>query len=251
MTLRALLVDDEDVARRRMRRLLASAPDIEVVGECGDGAAAVAAVRADPPDLMFLDVQMPELDGFAVVRSLPIEAVPSIIFVTAFDQYAMQAFDVHAIDYLLKPISARRFHVALERARERIRSRRADAGLARLIASTPPRRPYLSRVAVRTGRRILLVDLRTIEWIDAADNYVRLHAGAREYVLRETLASLEQQLDPELFVRIHRSVIVRIDRIQELHPASHGDMDVVLRDGTTLTMSRTWRARAERILGRI
>ena len=251
MKLRALLVDDEDVARRRMRRLLAAAPDIEVAGECGDGAAAVASIRADPPDLVLLDVQMPELDGFDVVRSLPRDSMPCIIFVTAFDRYAMRAFDVHAIDYLLKPISAARFHLALERARERIRLRRSDAGLARLIASTPQRRRYLSRVAVRTGRRIVLVDLRTVDWIEAADNYVRLHAAAREYVLRETLASLERQLDPELFTRIHRSVIVRVDRIQELHPASHGDMDVVLRDGTTLTMSRTRRARAERILGRI
>jgi len=247
--LRALLVDDEAVARRRIRRLLAPETDITVVGECGDGAAALEAIRRESPDLVFLDVQMPECDGFEVVSRLPAAALPSVIFVTAFDRYAMRAFDVHAIDFLLKPFSGARFRLALSRARERIRIRKADTGLASLVASLRQRPRYLSRLSVRTGDKIVLVDVRTVDWIEAADNYVRVHAGPREFVLRETLTALEKLLDPETFARIHRSVIVRIDRILELHPASHGDMDVVLRDGKHLTLSRTWRERVNSLFG--
>lgn len=249
MTLRALLVDDEMVARRRMRRVLEREPDVTIAAECADGAEALQEITKEAPDLVFLDVQMPELDGFEVIRRLPDDRLPCVIFVTAYDRYAMQAFDVHAIDYLLKPFSASRFQLALDRARERIRSRQADTGLVELIASIRRRSPYLSRLSVKTGGRIVLVDLRTVDWIEAADNYVRLHCGNREHVVRETLGSLERQLDPDCFVRIHRSVVVRIDQIREFHPATHGDMDVVLHDGTQLTMSRTWRARARHLIG--
>ena len=249
MTLKALLVDDEMVARRRMRRLLEREPDITIAAECADGGAALEEIEREAPDLLLLDVQMPEMDGFEVIRRLPEDRLPCVIFVTAYDQYAMQAFDVHAIDYLLKPFSANRFQLALDRARARIRARQADLGLAGLISSMRGRSQYLSRVSVRTGGRIVLVDLATVDWMEAADNYVRLHCGNREHVVRETFGSLERQLDPEHFVRIHRSAIVRIDRIREFHPATHGDMDVVLRDGTKLTMSRTWRARARHLLG--
>jgi two-component system LytT family response regulator len=249
MTLRTLLIDDEAVARRRMRRLLAGERDVEIVAECANGAEALAAIRHEAPDLLLLDVQMPELDGFQVIERLGAERLPCVIFVTAFDRYAMRAFDVHAIDYLLKPFSAARFKLALTRARERIRTRQPDGGLTSLIASLCVGSRYLSRLSVRTGGRIVLVDLRTVDWLEAADNYVRLHCGGREYVVRDTLASLERQLDPDCFVRIHRSAMVRIDRIREFHPASHGDMDVILGDGTRLTLSRTWRARAARLLG--
>jgi two-component system, LytTR family, response regulator len=247
MTLRALIVDDETVARRRIRRLLAAEADVIVAGECCDGAAAADAITKQRPDLVFLDVQMPELDGFGVLRTIDAAPLPAIIFVTAFDAYALRAFDVHAIDYLLKPFTRERFGLALGRARERIS--RGDAGLAALAAAL--RRPtrYLSRVSVRTTGRIILVDLTTVDWIEAADNYVRLHAGRREYLLRETLAALEKQLDPERFARIHRSAIVQLDRINELHPASHGDMDVVLSNGKVLTLSRTWRSHVQRIVG--
>jgi len=249
MTLRVLIADDETVARRRIRRLLAPEADMVVAGECADGAAAVNAIATDSPDLVFLDVQMPELDGFGVLRAIDPAALPAIVFVTAFDRYALRAFDVHAIDYLLKPFTPERFRLALDRARARIRRADVDPGLASLAATLrrPPR--YLSRVPVRSKGRIVLVDLSTVDWIEAADNYVRLHAGRREFLLRETLAGLEKRLDPERFARIHRSAIVQVDRIHELHPASHGDMDVVLKDGTVLTLSRTWRYQVRGLFG--
>jgi two-component system, LytTR family, response regulator len=243
MTLRILIVDDESVARRRIRRLLTAEHDVTVIGECGDGGSAIAAIAAEHPDLVFLDVQMPERDGFEVLQAVPPPELPAILFVTAYDRYALRAFDVHAIDFLLKPFTRERFRIALVRARERLDRRDRDAGLAALAASLRQRPRYLSRVPVRTGDRIVLVDLATVDWLEAADNYVRLHAQKREYLLRETLASLESQLDPNRFARIHRSAIVQIDRIVELHPATHGDFDVLLRDGTRLTLSRTWRDR--------
>ena len=249
MTLKTLIVDDEPLARRRMRRLLNAEAGVTLAGECANGIEALEAIERESPDLILLDVQMPELDGFEVIRRLPTDRLPGVIFVTAFDRYAMRAFDVHAIDYLLKPFSASRFQLALVRARERIHARRTDAGVVQLIASLRREEQYLSRVPVRTGGRVVLVDLRTVDWIEADDNYVRLHCGGREHVMRVTLSALERQLDPECFVRIHRSTVVRIDRIREFHPATHGDMDVVLRDGTQLTLSRTWRARASRLLG--
>jgi two-component system LytT family response regulator len=243
MTLRILIVDDESVARRRIRRLLAAERDLTVIGECGDGESAIASITADRPDLVFLDVQMPERDGFEVLQAIPPPELPAILFVTAFDRYALRAFDVHAIDFLLKPFTRERFRIALARARERLERRDRDAGLAALAASLRERQRYLSRVPVRTAGRIVLVDLATVDWLEAADNYVRLHVHKREYLLRETLMSLEAQLDPDRFARIHRSVIVQIDRIVELHRATHGDFDVLLRDGTRLTLSRTWRDR--------
>jgi two-component system, LytTR family, response regulator len=243
MTLRILVVDDESVARRRIRRLLAAERDVAVIGECGDGESAVAAIAADRPDLVFLDVQMPERDGFEVLQAIPPAELPAILFVTAYDRYALRAFDVHAIDFLLKPFTRERFRLALARARERLERRDRDAGLAALAATLRDRPRYLSRVPVRTAGRIVLVDLATVDWLEAADNYVRLHVQHREFLVRETLATLESQLDPDRFARIHRSAIVQIDRIVELHPATHGDFDVLLRDGTRLTLSRTWRER--------
>ena len=249
MKLTTMVADDEAVARRRIRRLLEQERDVVIIGECSNGSEAVDAIRQHAPDLVFLDVQMPELDGFEVIAQLTERQLPCVIFVTAFDRYAMRAFDVHAIDYLLKPFSASRFQLALGRARERIRTQEADGGLARLMASVRERSRYLARISVKTAGRIVLVDLATVDWLEADDNYVRLHCGNREYVVRETLAALERRLDPECFIRIHRSVMVRIDRIREFHPATHGDMDVVLRDGTQLTLSRTWRARARHLIG--
>jgi len=200
VTLRAVIVDDELPSRRRIRRLLGSELDLSVVGECGDGESALAAIEAERPDLVFLDVQMPERDGFDVVRALS-EPLPAILFVTAPDGYALRAFDVHAVDYLLKPFTAERFRTAVARARERIVHRSADAGLASLAATLRTRPAYLTRVAVRSGSRTLIVDLASVDWIDAADNYVRLHVGRREHLLRETLASIETGLDPDRFVR--------------------------------------------------
>ena len=249
MTLRALIVDDETVARRRLRRQLAPAPDVVGAGECADGAAAVQAITTDCPDLVFLDVQMPELDGFGVLRTIDPAPRPAIVFVTAFDRYALRAFDVHAIDYLLKPFTPERFRLALDRARERIGRAAVDPGLVTLAAALRRQPRYPSRVPVRAGGRIVMVDLSTVDWIEAADNYVRLHAGRREFLLREPLAGLEKRLDPDRFARIHRSAIVQVDRIRELHPASHGDMDVILMDGTVLTLSRTWRHHLRGVFG--
>ena len=246
MSVRVLIVDDEAVARRRIRRLLASESEVAIVGECADGACAVRAIAADRPDLVFLDVQMPELDGFEVVLSIPAAERPGIVFVTAFDRYALRAFDVHAVDYLLKPFTRERFRVALARARDRHARRGRDPRVDALLTDLRDQRRYPARVAVRTNEKFVVVNWKDVDWIEAADNYVKLHAGAREFLLRETLTSLERQLNPEQFARIHRCAIVQIDRIAEVHPATHGDADLVLRGGARLMLTRTWRGRVER-----
>jgi len=250
MTLRALIVDDEPIARRRIRRLLRDLGEVEIAGECGDGRSALDAIDSTDPQLVFLDVQMPNLDGFDVVAQLHPKRRPAIIFVTAFDRYALRAFEVHAVDYLLKPIAPARLRLAVERARERIERGTRHTGLASLVRELRDTRRHLARLAVRTRGRIVMVDVDAIDWIQAADNYVTVHARGREYLLRETLAALERQLDPARFARIHRSAIVALDRIVELRPSSHGDFDVRLRDGTPLTLSRSWREHVERALGR-
>ena len=247
MSVRILIVDDEAVARRRIRRLLASEPDVDIVGECADGACAVRAIAGGKPDLVFLDVQMPELDGFEVVMSMAAAERPGIVFVTAFDRYALRAFDVHAIDYLLKPFTRDRFRTALSRARDRHARPGRDPRVDALLTDWCGQRRYSARVAVRVGEKFVVVRWHDVDWIEAADNYVKLHAGSKEFLLRETLASLEHQLDPERFARIHRSVIVQIDRIAEINPATHGDADVVLRTGATLVLTRTWRDRVMRM----
>ena len=250
MILRALIVDDEPIARRRIRRLLRSVDDIEIAGECGNGRSALEAIDAARPDLVFLDVQMPELDGFDVVTQLHPGRTPAVVFVTAFDRYALRAFDVHAVDYLLKPIAPARLRLAVDRARERIERGTNQTGLAGLLRELRERPRRLARLAVRARGRIVMLDVDAIDWIQAADNYVTVHANGREYLLRETLVALERQLDPGRFVRIHRSTIAPLDRIAELQPSSHGDFDVRLRDGTRLTLSRSWREHVERALGR-
>jgi two-component system LytT family response regulator len=247
VTVRVLIADDEAVARRRIRRLLTAEPDVTGITECADGASAVRAITGDRPDIVFLDVQMPELDGFEVVRSLSSAELPAVVFVTAFDQYALRAFDVHAIDYLLKPFTRERFRTALSRARERLNGSANGQNIAALIDYVRSKRRYPARVAVRTADRFVVIEWCDVDWVEAADNYVKLHVGPKELLLRETLASIEKQLDPEQFARIHRSAIVRLDRIAELHPAGHGDVDVVLRGGTRLVLSRTWRERVQRL----
>jgi two-component system LytT family response regulator len=250
MNLRVAIVDDEPVARRRIRRLLGPDRGVTIVAECGDGAAAVRAIRTLAPDLVFLDVQMPELDGFGVLRALAPGPLPAVIFLTAFDRYAIAAFEVHALDYLLKPVSADRCARAVAHARAAIAERRAtgDPRLRAALAEAG-RRP-LTRLPVRNAGRVVIVDLAEVDWIQAADNYVTLHAGGHEHLLRETLGRLEKEIDPDRFVRIHRSTIVQVDRIRELRPAFHGDFVVVLRDGTQLTLSRGYRAKVEQVIGR-
>lgn len=247
MTVRVVVADDEAVSRRRIRRLLSSEPDVAVVGECADGRSAVEAIGVLRPDLVFLDVQMPELDGFDVLQALDGIAWPAIVFVTAFDRYALKAFDVHAIDYLLKPFAPERFRLALSRARQQVANGIRDAGLEAFIDDRcATRRPVC--VAVRAGARTIVISWSDVDWMEGADNYVKLHVGANEYLVRSTLATLEKRLDPQMFVRIHRSTIVRVARIAELRRATHGDADVHLRDGTRLALSRTFRERVAKII---
>ena len=250
--IRALIVDDEPVARRRIRRLLSSEPDVTVVGEAGDGRSAIDAIRSGQANLVFLDVQMPEGDGFDVVRTIG-AAMPEVVFVTAFDHYALSAFEVHALDYLLKPFDRTRFQQTIGRARARLAAAQgADARdrLTGLLSDLRRRSPYLSRFVVRASDRVLLVEAAQVDWIEAADNYVMLHVGRASHAIRETMNRLAAELDPERFVRIHRSTIVQIDRIRELQPAFHGDYVVLLHDGTRLTLSRHHRPALESVLRR-
>jgi len=253
MMLRLLIVDDEPVARRRLRRLAREIGDIDIAGEAGDGASAVSAIRTLKPDIVLLDVQMPEMDGFQVLEAIGRETLPAVIFVTAFDQYALRAFEVHALDFLLKPVSAEKLAGALERARTRIAERRGatvDPRVLALLDDLASRRRFLSRLPVKLRGKLVVIDLADVDWIEAADNYVTLHVGGNAYPARETMSRLERELDPERFVRIHRSAIVQVDRIKELLPDFHGDFAVVLRDGTRMTLSRTYRSKVEAILRR-
>jgi two-component system LytT family response regulator len=244
---RVLIVDDELIARRRVRRLLTVEKEIAIVGECGDGGSAVKMITDLEPDIAFIDVQMPELDGFDVVESVPPDKLPAIVFVTAFDRYALRAFEVHAIDYLLKPFTNERFRTALTRARERVAAHDRRASVGALVDHLRMTRRHPARVAVRVGERSIVINWRDVDWIEAADNYVRLHVGAKDFLLRETISAIEAQLDPDRFARVHRSAIVQIDRIAEFQPSGHGDVDLVLRNSVRLTLTRTWRDRVERL----
>jgi two-component system LytT family response regulator len=244
MNIRALIVDDEPLARQRLRDLLADEGDIEVIGECGDGASAVAAIEAEAPDLVFLDVQMPELDGFEVIESVGSDRMPATLFVTAHDQHALKAFEVHAIDYLLKPFDRKRFHESLERARTwvgRTAAHETPARMASLLREVQESRPPMDRILVRSGDRHLLLKTDDIQWIEAEDNYVRLHVEGTSYLVRQTMGRILERLDPDRFKRIHRSSIVNLDCVKELRPWFHGDYMVLLSDGTKLTMPRTYR----------
>jgi two-component system LytT family response regulator len=245
-SIRVLIVDDEPIARKGIRRLLNDAPDMEIVGECGDGAEAVSAIRGQAPDLVFLDVQMPELDGFGVLEKSGVEAGPEIIFVTAYDEYTLRAFDVHALDYLLKPVDPERFHKALGHARTRLQRKSSEKLNGRILALLENYRReerLPARFAVKTPQGALLVDADEVDWIEAAGNYVRLRAGANAHLLSETISGMESRLDPRKFLRIHRSRIVNQERIKLLRPLFHGEYEIVLKDGTRLTSGRAYRDR--------
>ncbi len=241
--IRTLIVDDEPLAREGLRQMLATEGDIEIVGDCADGFAAIAASETRRPDLMFLDVQMPELDGFEVVAALKPDPLPVVVFVTAYDQYALRAFDAHAVDYLLKPVDPARFQTALARARANLQLHQLNGNLMALLQELREQRKPAARFLVRTAGRVVLVRAEEIDWISAEGDYVCLHAQKQKHLLRETLNTVEQQLDPTQFVRIHRSVIVNLDRIKELELLSHGDAVMLLKDGARLTLSRNYRQR--------
>lgn len=245
MTFRALVVDDEALARQRILHLLEKEADFEVVGECVNGIEAVKAIEELNPDLVFLDIQMPELDGFGVIDTLGPERMPTTLFVTAYDQHAMKAFEVHALDYLLKPFDAERFQQALQRARRWCSSGRSEGAprqdLDALMTGIHQERPWVDRLLVRHGDRHVLVRTSALQWIEAEDNYVRLHVEGTSFLLRQTMAGILGRLDPSQFRRIHRSAIVNLDFIKELQPWTSGDHLVIMRDGTKLTLSRTFR----------
>jgi len=238
----AVIVDDEGPSRRRIRQLLSGEPDFQVIGESDNGRQAIDLLRRSPPDVLFLDVQMPELDGFGVLEAIGAKAIPAIVFVTAYDKYALQAFEVHALDYLLKPFDQDRFRETLERARARVTTAQAaelsEKLRAMMAALTPSPR---ERIVIKDSGRVTLLDTSTIDWIEAADNYACIHCGEARHVIRETMNALEKRLDRRMFVRIHRSYIVNIDRITEMQPWFRGDYLVFLRDGTRLKLSRSYR----------
>lgn len=241
VTMRALVIDDEPLARRSVRRFLKPHADVEWIGECGDGESAVAAILTKQPDLVFLDVQMPEMDGFEVVRTIGADRMPVTIFVTAYDRYALRAFDANAVDYLLKPFGKERFERALIRARERIEGNLNCDEVRRVVASLEQiqtQQRGAERIAITENGRVHLVKARDIDWIGAEGNYARLHVGVREYELRETLTSLERRLNPLDFLRIHRSTIVNIHRIKEIQRWFRGHHLVLLENGKELRMSR-------------
>ena len=253
MRIRALIVDDEPLARERIHELLKADPDFEVVGEATNGREAVAAVDKHRPDLMFLDVQMPEMTGFDVLQAVKPAHMPVVIFVTAYDKYALKAFDAHALDYVLKPFDAQRFHKAMDRAKERLSSRNGGELRNRLLAllkdvKSEPK--HLDRLVIKSGGRVIFLRTDEIDWIEAAGNYLRLHVGKDAHLLRETMANMESKLNPEKFLRIHRSTIVNIERIKELQPWFGGEYVVIMRDGKQVTLSRGYRDKLQQLLGK-
>lgn len=250
-TIRTVIADDEGLALKKLRILLSVESGVSVVTECQDGKQAVAAVHAFKPDLLFLDIHMPDLDGFQVLSEIPEDRMPIVIFTTAYDRYAIRAFEAHALDYLLKPFNQARLHRALERARtellksheERVKTRILD-----LLRATESESKNFQRLVIRTAGRIVFLDLNEIDWIEAAANYVRIHTGKDAYLLREGIGHISAKLDPKRFVRIHRSFIVNVNRIRELQPCDNGEYIAVLRNGKELSCSRGCRSELQRLI---
>jgi two-component system LytT family response regulator len=250
VAIRALIVDDEPLARKRIHDLLREDPEIEIVGECGSGSQALEILEREKPGLLFLDVQMPEVDGFELLEAME-GVAPAVIFVTAYDKYALRAFDSQAIDYLLKPFNETRFQQALQRAKDRIRKAgngMMSAELLSLLKDVQTGRKPAERLVIKSGGRVLFLKAGEIDYIEAAGNYLNLYVGKDTHLIRETMQSLEARLDPERFLRIHRSTIVNLERIKELQPWFGGEYVVILRDGRKLTLSRTYRARVQQLL---
>ena len=250
--IRALVIDDEPLARDMIREMLGRDSEAEIVAECGNGREAVEAIKSLTPDVIFLDIQMPELGGFEVLESLDPQTCPYVIFATAYDQYAVRAFEVHALDYLLKPFDRERFEGAWQRAKSQIkldRTRERDRYILALLEELKAGPKYLERLVVKTGGRVFFLDVKDIQCIEAEGNYVRVHDQGKHYLLRETISGLEGQLDPKQFLRIHRSAIVKLDKIKELQPWFHGEYRIILENGKQLTLSRNYRANLQEAVG--
>jgi two-component system LytT family response regulator len=258
--IRAMIVDDEPLARASIRLLLEADPDISVIAEAGSGSGAVELIARHSPDLLFLDIQMPGMNGFDVLEKIDPTRIPAIIFVTAFDQYALRAFEVHALDYLLKPFDDARFEKALRQAKAQVEQREINKLSQKLFAlledhgaqqqpePRPERSKYLTRLMIKSASRIFFLKVDEIDWIGAEDYYVKLHVGRKSHLLRETMNELETKLDPEKFLRIHRSSIINLDRVKELHAQFNGDYCVILLDGTELKLSRSRREQLQSLL---
>ena len=251
MKIRTLIVDDMRLARARVQRFLSADSEIEVVGECENGREAIALINELKPDLVFLDVQMPEMDGFEVVEIIGASEMPTVIFVTAFDHFALRAFEVAALDYILKPFDAERFEAALKRAKSLLSKKNdneAETRLLKLLSQikNPPK--FLKRMAIKNGGQTVFLPTDEIDWIKSEGNYVRIYAGNAKHLIRETLSTLEVKLDPEKFVRIHRGTIINIERIRGMQPLFNGEFAVILHDKTELASSRRYRKNLEAIL---
>ena len=249
--LRTVIVDDEELGRDRIQSLLEAQPDVEIVGVCADGPGAVEAIDRTQPDLVFLDVQMPGMDGFEVIDNIDQTRMPAVVFVTAYDGHALRAFEIHALDFLLKPFDQTRFEKALERARAQIARATPtaiDPRLVSLLEELHEERKYPERLIVKSSGRVFFVRTEEIDWVEASGNYVKIHTRNDAHLLRESMKNMEGKLDPKTFVRIHRSAIVNIDRIKELEPWFHGEYIVIMRDGTRLTASRVFSDRLSALI---
>jgi two-component system LytT family response regulator len=249
--IRTLIVDDEPLARRRIRALLERESDIQIVGECASGTEALDAITEQTPDLVFLDIQMPGLDGLGVVAEIDPDEMPIVVFVTAYDQYALKAFEAHALDYLLKPFEDERFADVLQRVRVRVAERDPhtliDERIAAVLEELKPK-VYPERIVIRKGTQYVFQPVHEVDWVEADGNYARIHAGANSSVVRKTMAAMEHSLDPARFVRIHRSTIVNIERIRAVESLFNGEYVVILKDGTKLPTSRSYRDAVQALL---
>jgi two-component system LytT family response regulator len=257
LAVRTIIADDEHLARKKLRLLLGSEPGVQVIAECQDGQQTIEAIKAHKPDLLLIDVRMPDLDGFQVLRKIDPDEMPVVVFTTAYDQFAIRAFEAHALDYLLKPFDGERLHHAIERARaELLKSHDRDLTsrildvLAKNTEAKVESRRTDDRMVIRAGGKVVFVDVKEIDWIEAAANYVKVNVGKDSYLLREGIGSITERLDPDRFVRIHRSAIVNVRKIKELQPCESGEYIAVLKNGKELSCSRGYRAELQRLIGK-
>lgn len=254
-SIRTVIADDEPLARKKLRLLLGSEPGVQVVAECQDGLQTIGAVQEHKPDLLLIDIRMPDVDGFEVLGRIAAAEMPVVVFTTAYDQFAIRAFQAHAMDYLLKPFERERLHQAIERARlELLKSHNHNltTRLLDLIAQKsepkPEPRPTDDRMVIRAGGKVIFLDLEDVDWIEAAANYVKMNVGKESYLLREGIGSVSERLDPDRFVRIHRSVIVNVRKIKELQPCDSGEYIAVLKNGKELSCSRGYRVQLQKLI---